>query len=81
MGPASHPDTQLLGTSKGVFFHHVTSKLDPARSLADRYDAADLAHPGRAAAQAQATTGDPAEQAIALVRAFEDSLAVTGARS
>jgi TetR/AcrR family transcriptional repressor of nem operon len=32
------------GTSKGAFFHHFTSKLDLARSLVDRYAAADLAH-------------------------------------
>lgn len=60
------------GTSKGAFFHHFTSKLDLARSLVDRYAAADLAHLGRAVAQAQATTGNPAEQVIAFVRVFED---------
>jgi AcrR family transcriptional regulator len=64
------------GTSKGAFFHHFTSKLDLARSLVDRYAAADLAHLGRAVAQAHATTGDPVplEYSIAwLTGAFASS--------
>jgi TetR/AcrR family transcriptional regulator, transcriptional repressor for nem operon len=60
------------GTSKGAFFHHFASKLDLAKSLVDRYAAADLAHLDRAAAQAQALTGDPAERVIEFVRVFED---------
>ena len=60
------------GTSKGAFFHHFASKLDLARSLVDRYAAADLAHLDQSAAQAQAATSDPAGRVIAFLRIFED---------
>lgn len=62
-----------VGTSKGAFFHHFGSKLDLARSLVDRYAAADIAHLEQAVVQAHAASDDPAERVIAFVRVFEDS--------
>ncbi len=60
-------------TSKGAFFHHFSSKLDLAQALVARYAAADIAHLERAVAQAEASTSDPADRAIAFLRVFEDS--------
>jgi TetR/AcrR family transcriptional repressor of nem operon len=60
------------GTSKGAFFHHFRSKLDLARSLVDRYAAADVAHLDQAVAEVQAATGDPVQRVIGFVRIFED---------
>lgn len=61
------------GTSKGAFFHHFASKLDLARSLVDRYAAADIAHLDQAVADVQAAApDDPVERVIAFVRIFED---------
>lgn len=59
-------------TSKGAFFHHFDSKLDLARSLTERYVAADIGQL-RAALQATLPVADPAERVIAFVRYFEDS--------
>jgi TetR/AcrR family transcriptional repressor of nem operon len=60
-------------TSKGAFFHHFDSKLELARSLVARYAATDIEHLKRAAAEAEATTDDPAERVIAFVRVFEQA--------
>jgi TetR/AcrR family transcriptional repressor of nem operon len=58
-------------TSKGAFFHHFDSKLDLARSLTERYVAADIGQL-RAALEATVSIADPAERVIAFVRYFED---------
>lgn len=63
---------KAAGTSKGAFFHHFDSKLDLARSLTERYVAADIGHL-RAALQATASVADPAERVVAFVRYFEDA--------
>ena len=60
------------GTSKGAFFHHFDSKRDLARSLTERYVAADVAEL-QAALDATASVPDPAERVIAFVRHFEDA--------
>jgi TetR/AcrR family transcriptional repressor of nem operon len=60
------------GSSKGAFFHHFGSKLDLARSLVDRYAAADVAHLHAALAAVAELTADPAAQVVELVRFFED---------
>jgi TetR/AcrR family transcriptional repressor of nem operon len=60
-------------TSKGAFFHHFDSKLELARSLVARYAATDIEHLRRAAAEAEATTDDPAGRVIAFVRVFEQA--------
>lgn len=62
---------QAAGTSKGAFFHHFDSKVDLARSLTERYVAADVGQL-RAALQATASIEDPAERVIAFIRYFED---------
>lgn len=59
-------------TSKGAFFHHFASKVDLAQALVARYAAADIAHLAHAVAQAEASTSDPADRAIAFLRVFED---------
>lgn len=58
-------------TSKGAFFHHFDSKLDLARSLTERYVAADIAQL-RAALDATVSIADPAGRVIAFIRYFED---------
>jgi TetR/AcrR family transcriptional repressor of nem operon len=60
-------------TSKGAFFHHFDSKLELARALVARYAATDIEHLKRAAAEAEATTDDPAERVIAFVSVFEQA--------
>ena len=60
------------GTSKGAFFHHFDSKLELARALTERYVAADIGQL-RAALDATAEVGDPAERVLAFIRYFEDS--------
>ena len=61
------------GTSKGAFFHHFDSKLDLARSLVDRYAAADVATLGEAMDHAAASTDDPVGRVDAFLRFFEDA--------
>jgi TetR/AcrR family transcriptional repressor of nem operon len=60
------------GTSKGAFFHHFDSKAALARTLVDRYAAADIGHLDQAVAQVTAATDDPAARVIAFLRVFED---------
>jgi TetR/AcrR family transcriptional repressor of nem operon len=62
---------KAAGTSKGAFFHHFDSKVDLARSLTERYVAADLDQL-RAALHATVSIVDPAARVIAFVRYFED---------
>jgi TetR/AcrR family transcriptional repressor of nem operon len=63
---------RVAGTSKGAFFHHFDSKLDLARSLTERYVAADVSHL-QAALDATASVTDPAERVVAFIRHFEDA--------
>lgn len=60
------------GTSKGSFFHHFPSKLDLARSLVERYAAADIAALDSAIAQV-ASIDAPGERLVAFLRLFEDT--------
>ena len=60
------------GTSKGAFFHHFDSKLDLARTLVERYAAADVAQLEAATAHAEAETDDPAGRVDAFLRFFEE---------
>ena len=61
------------GTTKGAFFHHFASKAELARSLVDRYAAADIAALDDFMMRAEAESEDPAEQVIAFVRLFEEA--------
>jgi TetR/AcrR family transcriptional repressor of nem operon len=61
------------GTSKGAFFHHFDSKLDLARSLVDRYAAADVTNLEDALAHAASATADPVERVDAFLKVFEDA--------
>ena len=61
------------GTTKGAFFHHFASKAELARSLVDRYAAADIAAFEGFMMRAEAESEDPAEQVIAFVRLFEEA--------
>ena len=61
------------GTTKGAFFHHFASKAELARSLVDRYAAADIAALDAIMMRAEAESEDPAEQVIAFVRLFEET--------
>lgn len=60
------------GTSKGSFFHHFSSKTELARSLVERYAAADIAHLHEALHAVAGITDDPAQQVVEFVRFFED---------
>ncbi len=59
-------------TSKGAFFHHFGSKLDLARTLVERYAAADVAQLDAATEYAEAATDDPAGRVDAFLRFFEE---------
>jgi len=57
--------------SKGAFFHHFPSKAALGHALVERYAEADAAVLDAALAEAEATSDDPAEQLVALLRGFE----------
>lgn len=59
------------GSSKGAFFHHFDSKLDLARSLIERYAAADVTHL-QDALEATAEIADPAARLVEFLRMFEE---------
>jgi TetR/AcrR family transcriptional repressor of nem operon len=61
------------GATKGAFFHHFASKAELARALVDRYAAQDVAALEDFMARAEAESDDPAEQAVAFVRLFEEA--------
>jgi TetR/AcrR family transcriptional repressor of nem operon len=61
------------GTSKGAFFHHFESKLDLARSLVDRYAAADVTNLEAAMKHATEATDDPVGRVDAFLAYFEDA--------
>jgi len=61
------------GISKGAFFHHFSSKNALGRSMLERYAAADAEILETFMAKAEESSGDPAEQLVAFVRAFEEA--------
>ena len=61
------------GATKGAFFHHFASKAALARSLVERYAAADVAVLEDFMMRAEAESNDPAEQVITFVRLFEEA--------
>lgn len=61
------------GASKGAFFHHFPSKSALGHALVERYAEADVAVLDAALARAEATSDDPADQLVALLRVFEDA--------
>ncbi|HSI80245.1 MAG TPA: TetR/AcrR family transcriptional regulator, partial [Solirubrobacterales bacterium] len=60
-------------TTKGAFFHHFPSKRDLGRALLTRYAAADERILDEFMAGAESESDDPAEQAVAFVRRFEEA--------
>jgi TetR/AcrR family transcriptional regulator, transcriptional repressor for nem operon len=62
-----------VGASKGAFFHHCPSKAALGHALVERYAEADAAVLDAALTQAEATSDDPADQLVGLLRAFEDA--------
>lgn len=62
-----------VGASKGAFFHHFPSKAALGHALVERYAEADAAVLDAALAAAEATSDDPADQLVALLRGFEDA--------
>lgn len=62
---------EVAQASKGAFFHHFPSKRDLGRALVERYAAGDRALLDDLLRTAEASGADPAEQLVALVRAFE----------
>ena len=59
-------------SSKGAFFHHFESKLDLARTLVERYAAADLGNLEAAMTHAQEATDDAVGRVDAFLGYFED---------
>ena len=60
-------------TTKGGFFHHFPSKRELGRALIARYTAGDLALLAQLASEAEAASGDPAEQLVALIDGFTEA--------
>ena len=60
-------------SSKGAFFHHFDSKVDLARSLVERYAAADVMNLEAATAHALEVTDDPVGRVDAFLAFFEDA--------
>ena len=60
-----------VGASKGAFFHHFPTKAALGHALVERYAEADAAVLNAALAEAEATSDDPADQLVALLRGFE----------
>lgn len=59
--------------SKGAFFHHFPSKRALGRALVERYAAGDRRLLEDFLAAAEARAADPADQVVALLRAFEEA--------
>ena len=64
---------EAAGTTKGGFFHHFPSKRELGRALIARYTAGDLALLAQLASEAEAASGDPAEQLVALIDGFTEA--------
>jgi TetR/AcrR family transcriptional regulator, transcriptional repressor for nem operon len=62
---------EATGLTKGAFFHHFKDKGDFARALVERYAHNDYELFERLAAEADASSTDPLEQALAFLKAFE----------
>jgi TetR/AcrR family transcriptional repressor of nem operon len=62
---------KATGLTKGAFFHHFKDKAELARALVERYVTNDLAMFERFAAEAEAATSDPLEQAYDFLKRFE----------
>jgi TetR/AcrR family transcriptional repressor of nem operon len=65
----------ILGAAeltKGAFFHHFKDKGDFARALVERFAANDLMMFEQYAANAEAASSDPYDQAILFLKAAED---------
>jgi TetR/AcrR family transcriptional repressor of nem operon len=60
--------------TKGGFFHHFSSKQALGLALVERYAAGDLQALEYLMAGAEASSDDPAEQAVAFVRLFEEAV-------
>jgi TetR/AcrR family transcriptional repressor of nem operon len=60
-------------SSKGAFFHHFDSKVDLARSLVERYAAADVMNLEAATAHALEATDDAVGRVDAFLGFFEDA--------
>lgn len=61
------------GASKGAFFHHFSSKRALGHALVERYAEADAAVLHEALSRAEATSDDPADQVVTLLRIFEQA--------
>lgn len=64
-----------VGASKGAFFHHFPSKRALGHALVERYAEADATVLNDALALAEATSDDPADQVVELLRVFERAAA------
>lgn len=60
------------GLTKGAFFHHFKDKSAFARALIERCACNDTGRFERCAAQAEAASKDPLDQALAFLKAMED---------
>ena len=74
-GTSLHDILAVTGLTKGAFFHHFAGKSDFGRALVERYARNDLALFERFAAEAEAKSDDPLEQALHFLKALEDFIA------
>ncbi len=65
---------RFVGSSKGAFFHHLSSNADLGTVLVERYARADAEMFDRLMTEAESRTTDPAQQLIEFVRVFEDGI-------
>lgn len=65
---------QGAGVTKGAFFHHFASKGELARTLLERYAAADAEHLEGTMAKAERLTADPLQQLLLFVGLLEEDL-------
>lgn len=63
------------GVTKGAFFHHFPTKAALARTLMERYAAADAEHLETYMERAERLSDDPLQQILIFVGLFEESLA------
>ncbi len=60
------------GITKGAFFHHVSSKVDLARALVDRYALLDRQHLDHHLERARKLASDPLQQLLVLIGLYEE---------